>query len=276
MNKALENHAARGLLFAALTVAGCALRPIAPPREAPPAYLSASLDELLARLAPGDAGVATLQGSYSAVLADRSAGTARSFSGMLAMEKPDKLRMKGSAAMLPNLFDLLCDGDRAALYVPRENAVYRASGGVELLRHGLPDPQLLTSLFVGEGESAGTVHFVESFPSRYIVYTVIPGKRTGKLVRKVVFDRTDLSPVLFEYFDSGGVLQRTVRCADFLMPQGCPAALPREILIEEPAAGRSLALWLDKFNTNVPLNPGMFSLVTPPGARTLSIEEHGE
>ena len=68
--------------------------------------LTASREELLARIAPGGTGVQTLQAAYAASFACPARGPARAFSGMLALERPGKLRMRGGAAMLPTLFDL--------------------------------------------------------------------------------------------------------------------------------------------------------------------------
>lgn len=264
--------AAWGLLSAA-AAQGCAVLRPPPPPAAPPSYRSASLDELLRVLSPGEGGVATVQASYSARLRDRQKGAARSFSGMLAMGRPGSLRMRGSAAMLPNLFDLLVDGDRTALHVPRDNAVYEARGEAALLRHGLPDPRILTSLFVGRAATDGALHLLETLPSSYIVYEAATGRGKARLVRKVVFDRADLSPVRLEYFDDAGMLLRTVHCAGFFTPPGTTAAVPREVRIEEPSAGRSLTLRLTDLRVNTPLNPGIFSLESPPGARRLPLEE---
>jgi hypothetical protein len=193
---------------------------------------------------------------------------------MLAMEKPGRLRMKGSRVMLPTLFDLLCDGVQVTLYIPRENTVYRAGGDIRAGR-GIPDLSLLTGIFFGQAEPEGAFHFLEARPSQYIVYTARPERRDAGLVRKVLFDRTDLSPVLYQHFDTQGRLEFQVRCTGFVTPRGGSAPVPQEVTIENPGEGRILSLRLRDVCVNIPLNPALFTFEAPPGSRIRPLEEYG-
>jgi hypothetical protein len=246
--------------LSAFAVAGCAIRP--PQAQAPAPVLTASREELLARIVPGGTGVRTLQAAYSASFSCPARGPARAFSGMLALEHPAKLRMRGGAAMLPTLFDLLDDGDTVSVHMPRDRALYRgpsASG----LPGGFPDAALLAGVLLGLRGGDGLVHAMETEPDRYLLHSFDPAAAT--LSRRVTFDRRDLSPVRYEYFDREGRRARDVRCAAFSPADGASASLPRRVAIEAPAEGARLVLRLSDLRVNPAHAAGMFTLAPPPG-----------
>ena len=257
----------------ALTLAGCAsVRPAAV-RTAPPVMRTASMYGLLSRIAPGGAAIRTLKASFSVSFTGPGKSVSRSVSGMLAMERPGRLRMKGSAAMLPTLFDLLWKDGQTTLYVPLDRAVYRSTVGAVSARRGLADATFLTGVFLGSAEKDGLLHFLETEPSRYLVSSVETTGGLASLARRVVFDRADLSPVRYEYFDREGRLAREVRCAGFAAAEGASALLPCEVVIEAPEEDARLDLRLSDLRVNAPLAVGMFTIKTPPGTAVRQIEE---
>jgi len=263
------------VITAALRCAGCASRqPVRGP-HVPPPYMNASLEQLARRLAPGGSGITSLKASYVASLRNGDGGDTQSCEGVLAMERPVKLRGKGSRAMLPTLFDLLCDGDQVTLHIPRENTVYRSGGANAQRGCGIADFRRLTEIFLGEEGTEGALHFLETMPSQYVVYTVRPEGGGAALLKKVYFDRADLSPVLYQHFDAGGRLAIEVRCGDFAVAEGGGARIPREVAVESPEAGARLSLRLRTIRVNAPLNPSLFALEVPPGARIRPLEEYG-
>lgn len=234
--------------------------------------ISASMDELLVRIAPDGAAIRNLKAAFSASFADPGKGASRSFSGMLAMGRPGKLRMQGSKAMLPILFDLLWDDGAVSLYVPRDRAVYRAADGARAVRRGIPDARLLTGVFLGLREKPGLLHFLETEPSRYLLYSIDVSGSGAALSRRITFDRADLSPVRYEYFDRGGCLAREVRCAGFSTAEGAPLPLPRRVVLLAPGDGARISLRLSDLRVNAPLAAGMFTLETPPGTAVRPLE----
>lgn len=237
---------------------------------------TASLRELLARVAPGGAGVRAMKASYSASYTDPAKRVSRSASGMLAMAAPGRLRMKGSAAMLPTLFDLLVSDGKASVYLPRDRAVYRgdAAGG------GIAEAALLLSVFLGIAREEGDLlPFIEEEPDRYIVHFAgrpgagpRPGARPA-LARRIIFDRADLSPVRYQYFDQAGRLSRDILCSRFGAAEGAPSPLPREVTIDAPQEGARLVLRLSDLRVNPALPAAIFSLDTPPGTAVRPIGE---
>lgn len=231
--------------------------------------LTASRGELLARLSPGEAGIRTLKASFSAELRRADGGAARVVSGMVAMERPGKLRMRGSAAMLPTLFDLLDDGTTVSVHVPRDRAVYRGPRS-SAARGGLPDAGLLTGVFLGLCEEPGLIHAVEAEPTRYRLYSI--DAAAALLSRRVTFDRANLSPVRYEYFDREGRVAREVRCVGFAPTEGAPGLLPREISLRD-AGGARLSVRFSGLSANATLPSGMFAMEAPPGTAVRPLAE---
>ena len=256
------------LALTAFAVAGCAILP--PRAQAPAPMLTASREELLARIAPGGTGVQTLQAAYAASFACPARGPARAFSGMLALERPGKLRMRGGAAMLPTLFALLDDGGTISVHVPRDRALYRGRSA-SALPGSFPDAALLAEALLGLRGEDGLVHAMETKPECYLLHSFDPV--AAALARRVTFDRRDLSPVRYEYFDREGRLSRDLRCADFSPADGAAVSLPRRVAIEAPAEGARLLLRLSDLRVNPAFADGMFTLAPPPGTAVRPLAE---
>lgn len=213
-----------------------------------------------------------MKASFSATFTDPAKRVSRSVSGMLAIGERENLRMKGSAALLPTLFDLLVKDGQASVYVPRDRTVYRSSIGGSPGR-GLADAAFLTGVFLGSVEKDGTLHFLEEEPARYLLYSMESSGSRASLSRRIVFDRADLFPVLYQYFDGGGRVVREVRCAGFTPVEGASVPLPREVSIVAPGEGARLDLRFSDIRVNSLLAPGIFTLETPSGTAVRPIEE---
>lgn len=270
----LMKKALTPLLFLMLITAGCAVyRPrTAVPSQ--PVYQRASLDQLLKRLSTGSSTVANIKADFSASMTDLKTGATQSCSGILAMEKPDKLRMRGSKAMLPTLFDLLDDGKQLTLYVPREKTAYRAERGVEAARRGLAGMASVTDIFFGDRNGGEGSCFLESSASQYTVYSVKLREGAAGLLRKVYFDRESLLPVRYQYFDGEGALACDVACGDFSTPITGGRAIPRKIAFESPPGENRIVLTLSNIQPNSRLNPGLFAFAMPSDVHVRPIEEY--
>ncbi len=258
-----------------LFLTSCAVYGPRPPAHKMPVYQSASLDQLLKRLSVGSSSVTNVKADLSASITDFKTGAAQSFSGMLAMARPDKLRMRGSKAMLPTLFDLLYDGHDLTLFVPREKTAYRATRDALRIRRGLTGASLLTDIFFGDGGAAGNTHFLQTSASQYTVYSIAPLKEHVRLLRKVYFDRENLSPVRYQYFEGEGILACDIRCGDFLVPRGGAEAIPLKIALEAPPGENALSLTLTDVRLNGNLNPELFIFAMPADSRVRPLEEYG-
>jgi hypothetical protein len=142
------------------------------------------------------------------------------------------------------------------------------------VRRGIPDTELLTGAFLGLREKPGLVHFLETDSSRYLLYSVDAPGGPASLVRRVVFDRKDLSPVRYDFFDREGRLAHELRCSGFAPAQGARVPLPREISLRVPDGGPRISLRLSDLRVNAPLAAGIFTLDTPPGTAVRPLEEY--
>ena len=261
------------MIFFFLT--GCAV--YRPPPERTAAYQTASLEELLEQISARDSKVSTVKADFSASVTDLQNGKSQSCSGVLGMEKPDKLRMQGSQIMLPTLFDLLWDGTRLTLYVPKEKTIYRSGNSPDSSRRGLAAVKLLTELFIGERSESGRFYFLESSPRQYIVYYVEQGGSRMRLLKKIFFDRRDLSATRYQYFDDNGVIVCDVHCSDFIRPpDAARRPLPREAAIDAPPGKTRISLRLKNLRVNTPVSPALFTFTPPPGTTVRPLEEFGE
>lgn len=259
-----------------LLAAGCAVYPSRPAAPMQPVYQHASLEQLLKSLSTASSSVDTIKADFSASMTDRRGGATQSCNGMLAMSKPDKLRMKGSKAMLPTLFDLTDDGKQITLFVPREKTAYRAKRGAENRRRGLAGMASVTDIFFGDRDGRGSSCFLESSASQYTVYSVSINKGTARLLRKVYFDRETLLPIRYQYFDEEGALVCDAACTDFFTPAAGGRAVPRKISFESPPGENCIVLTLSNVRINNRLNPSLFTFTAPPGVRLRPIEEYAQ
>lgn len=221
--------------------------------------------------------MSTLKADFSASVTDLQNGKSQSCSGVLGMEKPDKLRMKGSQIMLPTLFDLLWDGTQLTLYVPKEKTIYRSGNSPDSSRRGLAAVKLLTELFIGERTESGRFYFLESSPHQYIVYCVAQRGSRVRLLTKIFFDRRDLTASRYQYFDDNGVVVCDVHCSDFIRPpEAARRPLPREAVIEAPPGKTRISLQFKNLRVNTPVSPALFMFTPPPGTAVRPLEEFGK
>jgi len=262
------------LIVTLMSLTGCAVYVPRPTAQKTPLCQHASLEQLLERLSAGSADLTNVKADFSASITNFTKGTTQSCSGVLAMAKPEKLRMRGSRAMLPTLFDLLYDGNQLTLFVPRDKTVYRATRDAGRVRRGLTGVSFFTDIFLGDGEERGSLHFLETSTSRYTVYSVAPLKGNARLLKKVYFERENLSPVRYQYFDEEGALACDLRCSDFFVPAGGGEAIPREITVEAPPGESKIVLTLTDVRLNSHLNPELFTFTMPADTRVRPLEEY--
>ncbi len=261
------------LIVILLLLEGCAFRKADLKSKRRPLYRSATLEQLVDRLSDGEAGVSNIKANFTALLTDLGSGKKESCSGVLAMGRPDRLRMKASKAMLPTFFDLLCVGQKVTLYLPRDRTVYQGNTSSNTAGPAIPELGILTSLLWGQREDRGTVNFLESHESRYIIYTVEQKPETTRLIKKVVFDRLNLQPIRYQYFNRRGELVRDIACSDFFSAKESIAPLPRQISIMAPLEKKRIALRLRNIRLNSQLNPDLFRIKLPPSFRLRPLEE---
>jgi outer membrane lipoprotein-sorting protein len=268
----------------ALFASGCAVsqRRTVPPAEVRPA-LEATPDQLLAQynqlaravrsLNAGVEMVPVAGSSYSGVIEQY-----HDVRGFILAQRPASIRVIGQAPVVAkDIFDMVSDGETFRIYIPSKNkfivgpATFErpAKKPIENLR-----PQhLLDALFWPEMDLRQQVLFEEfnAEPARYYVLTVIRGVSRLEVVRKIWFDRAELSLARIQLYAPGGRLVSDTRYADWQ-----PAAdvrYPREIRIARPHDDYQLEVRITQLTLNEAIAANRFDLEQPPGTELVRAGE---
>jgi len=267
-----------------LLASGCAVsqRRTVPPAEVRPA-LEATPDQLLAQynqlaravrsLNAGVEMVPVAGSSYSGVIEQY-----HGVRGFILAQRPASIRVIGQAPVVAkDIFDMVSDGETFRIYIPSKNkfivgpATFErpAKKPIENLR-----PQhLLDALFWPEMDLRQQVLFEEfnAEPVRYYILTVIRGVSRLEVVRKIWFDRAELSLARIQLYAPGGRLMSDTRYADWQ-----PAAdvrYPREIRIARPHDDYQLEVRITQLTLNEAIAANRFDLEQPPGTELVRAGE---
>ena len=249
-------------LAAALALAGCH------PRRPPP-DLSADPAELLAAVQAAQASARSVQGrARVAVDAPGGAGTVDQH---LAAEKPGRLRVESHDFFGNVLSVLAVDGGELALYDAREKVFYRGPATRENVGRLVPvslSPEELATLLCG---------------SAPLLDGQAVAADPGDGVMRLTLRRGDLTQVL-EIGAGAAVVSSRLRRAgpDGQVPVGLQAdfsahkpragaSFPTDVEARAPVSGVALSLHWKELTVNGPLDPGLFRLDPPRGARVVDL-----
>lgn len=255
-------RAARALALAlgALAAAGCA------PRLRPaPAGLPSAPAALLAEVRAAQGRVTTVQGTARvAVDGPEGAGGVEQF---LAAGRPGLLRVETHDFFGNVLSVLAVEDGRLALYDARERVFYRgpatAANIGRLVPVPLPPEDLVTLL-------CGSAPLLDGDP---IGVAPVDGALRLTLRRGEALQRVDVGDgalVVAARSSRAGVVGLEVALAGH-RPRG-EAVLPTEVTARAPGAGLSLSLRWKAVEVNGPLDPALFRLTPPEGARLVDLE----
>jgi hypothetical protein len=272
------------MLIAAVAAGGCRIKTThhVPPAEIRP-LLNATRGELLARYNDLGRAVRTVNarvelephtGShYSGVIEDYS-----KVNGFILATKPGHIRMIGQAPVVAsNVFDMVSDGETFRIFIPPKGKFivgpahfeHPAKKPLENLR-----PQhLLDALFWPELDGSAPVLFQEENEGagRYYVLTLVHPGTTFEVVRRMWFDRADLSLAKVEVFEPEGRLVSLIRYSDW--QAAGDARFPREILLDRPHDDYRLDLHITRLALNEEIAADRFQLEQPPGTQLVRVGE---
>lgn len=272
------------LAVVALLASGCAVsqRRAVPPAEVRPA-LEATPDQLLAQynqlaravrsLNAGVEMVPVAGSSYSGVIEQY-----HDVRGFILAQRPASIRVIGQAPVVAkDIFDMVSDGETFRIYIPSKNkfivgpATFErpAKKPIENLR-----PQhLLDALFWPEMDLRQQVLFEEfnAEPARYYVLTVVRGVSRLEVVRKIWFDRAELSLARIQLYAPGGRLVSDTRYADW--QPVAEVRYPREIRIARPHDDYQLEVRITQLTLNEAIAANRFDLEQPPGTELVRAGE---
>jgi outer membrane lipoprotein-sorting protein len=281
--------------LAVMTVfsAGCATNEKTATRPAgtPVAVQSATKQQLIAAYDEQAHAIHSINASVSMKL---TAGTAYSgvfkqyheVNGFLLAQEPGSIRLIGQAPIVgTNIFDMVSDGETFHIFIPSKNKFLvgpanlqrESSKPIENLR-----PQHLTEaiFWAPIPDDAPVLFEADEEPgARYYVLTILwrsagEGTASGsstdwQIVRKVWFDRADLSIARLQIFDAKGDVTADVRYTQWDSFGGTRFA--RAIALTRPGEDYGLGIRINKLTPNQSIPADRFVLEQPSGTELVDV-----
>jgi hypothetical protein len=245
-------------LLALLLAAGCA-------RRAPPPDLSLDAAELLGQVLSAQARVHSVQGD--ARVAVESRGQSGTVSQFLAAERPDRLHVE-TLDFFGNVAAVLAARDgRFALYDARQKVLYRGRATPENLARIVPLPlraEELVAILCGGAPLPGTASGAEPSGGRVNLQLAGPeGSATLAVGEGAAVERAEEKPA--------GRPAYTVTFDGHRSRGG--ARFPTEVELRSTSPKVKLGLHWKEVEVNGEVEPALFRLEPPAGARVVDLED---
>jgi len=273
-------------------LSGCSLLPTTrklPVPKAPALTQTVAPDELVAQLNKRWDALNTLNLNVDIKASESKTkeGLAKdspTFSGLIFMEKPEKLRVFGRVPVIrTEAFDIVGDGKTFTSYIPHYNMVYKgtyvvdaktASDSLEAkLRPGFffdaivvrglePEDEYMVTADTVIGEDAARKRLYSVPEYKLTIMRRKAGSPELEPRRVVYFHRDNLLPSQQDIYDSEGNLVTQVTYGpykDFDSIQ-----YPSSITIERPLDEVRIVLTIDSVKQNAPMNPDQFEITNIP------------
>lgn len=280
-----------------LLAGGCAAsrKHVVPPAEMRPA-LEASSAQLIEKYNQQARAVRSLNAAVELLPVAGSSYTGvieeyHNVKGFVLAQKPAHIRMIGQAPVVAkDIFDMVSDGETFRIFIPSKHQFIMGPAAFERPAkkpiENLRPQHLLDALFWPEIDTRQQVLFEEfnAETARYYILTVLRGMSVLEIVRKVWFDRTDLSVARVQLYGTGGRLVSEIRYADWQpAPSGGtgPGAVgsapgyPRHIWLGRPHDDYQLEVRITRLMLNEEIAAERFQLEQPPGTELVRVGEGG-
>lgn len=280
------------LAVVAVFSAGCAANEKTATRPAgtPVPVQTATKQQLIAAYNQQAKAIHSMNASVSMKL---TAGTAYSgvfkqyheVNGFLLAQEPASIRVIGQAPIVgTNIFDMVSDGQTFHIFIPSKNKFLvgpanlqrESAKPIENLR-----PQHLTEaiFWTPIPDDAPVLFEADEEPgARYYVLTLLRGASDGaasgsstdwKIVRKIWFDRADLSVARLQVYDPAGDVTADVRYSQWDDFDGTRFA--RAIALTRPGEDYGLGITIKKLTANQPIAADRFVLQQPAGTELVDV-----
>jgi hypothetical protein len=213
----------------------------------------------------------------------------------LLAARPAQIRMIGQVPVIgKTVFDMASDNETFRVSIPSKNKFL--IGSVKLERasdkpiENLRPQHLFDALLWQEIRKEEVVLFEEfnDENARYYVLTVLRGGYRTEILRKIWFDRADLSVVRIESFGPKGLLVSDVAYSDWqpvaatsavpatVAPSDAPASYPRTIRLERPHDDYRLDMTITKISLDEEISADRFALDQPAGSELVRVTDAPE
>ncbi|GAC1627590.1 MAG: hypothetical protein NVS9B13_24810 [Candidatus Acidiferrum sp.] len=208
----------------------------------------------------------------------------------LLAARPSQIRMIGQVPVIgKTVFDMSSDSETFRVSIPSKNKFL--VGSVKLERasekpiENLRPQHLLDALLWQEIRKEEAVLFEEfnDENARYYVLTVLRGGYRTEILRKIWFDRADLTVVRVEAFGPKGFLISDVAYSDWQpinpfpsAPPDASASYPRTIRLQRPHDDYRLDMTITKISLNEEISADRFALEQPAGSELVRVTDTTE
>jgi len=239
----------------------------APVVEERPEYQEVSEEELLAWLAQSPVSFRTLKATLDMEVTSPEMKSPRRLDGFLALQSPDKIRLKGKAPLIPDPFDLASDGETFLLHIKIEDRDdwYKGSvGELESFEEFVLRPDRMAEAFlmaplVPQGPGFYTPLMI--YPEAYIVPVVYAAGGRMVVLKRITVERVNLTVSEQVFFYEDGRAALVVSYRDYAHIEG--ACVPKEVSLFWPEEEFSLLLSLSRLKVNGELPEGIFTPKVP-------------
>lgn len=206
--------------------------------------------------------------------------------GLLRYQAPDRLRLRGDADFVGQVFDLASDGERFWYWFePRggppqevvtgsvEGLARRAEGDLEgLLSVLAANPAEVLGLVRPPAEGPRRTFLIKTYPDRYLIDLVaLEEAGRPRPLRQWEVDRVDLTCRRIEAYGEGGRVLVTVQLTDYRRPGPGLAPVARDVELRFADSEATLRLRLREVRANRPVKERLFRLRVPEGARLVEL-----
>jgi hypothetical protein len=216
----------------------------------------------------------------------------------LLAARPSQIRMIGQVPVIgKTVFDMSSDNETFRVSIPSKNKFLIGSVNLERASdkpiENLRPQHLLDALLWQEIRKEEAVLFEEfnDENARYYVLTVLRGGYRTEILRKIWFDRADLSVARIESFGPKGFLVSDVAYSDWQpvattsaapaapaagAPSDAFASYPRTIRLERPHDDYRLDMTISKISLNEEISADRFALEQPAGSELVRVTDAPE
>lgn len=207
----------------------------------------------------------------------RKEGSTFQCHGKLALLKPYSLRLNGYSLMAGTLFDIVSDGNKFYMYLPKEaklltgsskypaNATYPA---VKLRPNDIIDSFIVHNV---EEYYKKNICFYEYFPDYYILYVVEKKKDRYCILKKIWVSEKNFEIFRHQTFEEDGTLNLEVIVSDFfdLKEKGY---FPKKMEIIRPNSHLDLIMEFSSIQLNPSFSDQMFKFTPPEKIETINLD----
>ena len=211
---------------------------------------------------------------------------AKGADALLRYQAPDRVRLRGDADFVGQVFDLASDGERFWYWFDPQGGPPPevTTGSVEglarapegdlgaLLSVLAANPAEVLGLVRLPAETPGRTLLLKTYPDRYVVDLVAleEGRRLRPL-RQWVLDRVDLTSRRIEAYGEGGRPLVVARLSGHRSPGPGIAPVAREVELRFVDSGTTLRFRLRRVEVNQPIRSSLFRLQVPEGSRLVEL-----